>query len=47
MTLTEKVNVIRAEIDGKYGESCQQIKVLWDKASFKRYNFFIDDHSFS
>lgn len=46
VTLTEKVNVIRAESDGKYGESCQQIKVLWDKASFKRYNFFIDDHSF-
>ena len=44
--LREKFNTIRAEIEDGNGRSIREIQVLWDKASFKRYNFFIDDHSF-
>ncbi|MBR6374402.1 MAG: hypothetical protein IKS20_14595 [Victivallales bacterium] len=44
--LREKFNTIRAEFEDGTGKSIREIQVLWDKASFKRYNFFIDDHSF-
>ncbi len=44
--LKEQFNTITAEMEDSYGKTVRQIKVVWDKASFKRYNFFIDDHSF-
>jgi len=44
--LREKFNVIRAEIEDSNGKSIREIQVVWDKASYRRYNFFIDDHSF-
>lgn len=44
--LTEKVNRIEAEARSAHGSFGRTIKVLWDKKSFKRYNFFIDDNIF-
>ena len=44
--LTERVNVIRAETNAARGSQVHEIKVICDKASFKRYRFFIDDHIF-
>ena len=34
---------IVAVAEDAYGEYTQTITVIWDKKSFKRYNFFIDD----
>lgn len=44
--LTEQFNTITASSVGSLGEYTQSIKVVWDKKSFKRYNFYIDDHIF-
>lgn len=44
--LQEKFNDILATCKTSLGEYSQKIKVVWDKQSFKRYNFFIDDHIF-
>lgn len=44
--LKEKVNTITAELEDSYGKSTRQIRVIWDKGSFPRYNFFLDDNSF-
>jgi hypothetical protein len=44
--LKEQFNDIRVETKNGYGAFSQAIKLVWDKNSFKRYNFFIDDHSF-
>lgn len=44
--LTGKVNEITATAHGGYGDECGKIKVLWDKKSFLRSNFYIDDNSF-
>ena len=47
VTLKEKVNTV--ELKAKHpslGEYSQKIRLLWDKESFKRYNFFIDDNIF-
>ena len=44
--LTGKVNTITVESSDYFGVKTQTITVLWDKKSFKRYNFFIDDCSF-
>ena len=41
--LTERINRITAASSDAYGERTQTITVLWDKGSFRRYNFFIDD----
>ncbi|MBO7741004.1 MAG: hypothetical protein J6S21_00480 [Victivallales bacterium] len=46
VTLRERFSTIRAELEDSYGRSIREIQVVWDKASFKRYNFFIDDHIF-
>lgn len=42
--LTEKFNRIEAATENEYGEFRQQQQVLWDRNSFPRYNFFIDDN---
>lgn len=44
--LTDKINKITVESNDYFGVKTQTITVLWDKKSFKRYNFFIDDSSF-
>ena len=46
VTLTEKFNTVTAESVSAYGNFSQSIVVVWDKKSFKRVNFYIDDHSF-
>ena len=44
--LTQRENEIRAETRTVRGVQTQAIRVLWDRRSFKRYRFFIDDHVF-
>ena len=44
--LTQKINTVTAESVSTYGNFSQSIVVVWDKKSFKRVNFYIDDHSF-
>ncbi len=42
--LTECFNTITAEADGERGQSVRTIQVVWDKNSFRRVNFCIDDN---
>ena len=44
--LTEKINKIQAAASDYFGERTLTLTVMWDRASFKRYNFFFDDCSF-
>lgn len=44
--LTQRANEIVAESRGRNGDQKWSVKVLWDKASFRRYRFYIDDHIF-
>jgi len=44
--LTEKFNTIVIVADDEFGISTKEVKVVWDKASFRRYEFFVDDHIF-
>ena len=44
--LTGKINQIQAAASDYFGERTLTITVLWDRKSFKRYNFFFDDCSF-
>ena len=44
--LTEKFNKIKLELRSLQGIFTQEITVIWDKAAFNRYEFYIDDHSF-
>ena len=44
--LKNKYNAILAEYEDGSGKSIREIQVVWDKASYRRYNFFIDDNSF-
>ena len=44
--LTQKVNIITAATVTPYGNYSQELTALWDKKSFKRYHFYIDDHIF-
>ena len=46
IALTEKINNITVSEMTPYGLYSQEITVVWDKKSFKRFNFYIDDHSF-
>ena len=46
VTLTQQFNTITADQVTTYGNFSQSIVVVWDKKSFKRVNFYIDDHSF-
>lgn len=46
VVLKEKVNRITVTASDYYGERTLTVTVLWDKNSFKRYNFFFDDCSF-
>ena len=44
--LTQKLNPITASVTTPYGEYSQNIILMWDKKSVRRYNCYIDDHSF-
>ncbi|MBQ6474544.1 MAG: hypothetical protein IJJ33_21365 [Victivallales bacterium] len=46
VTLKEQFNTITAELEDSRGKTRREIQVVWDKKSFPRYDFFIDDHSF-
>ena len=46
IALTKKFNVVKAETVTPFGVFSQEIVAVWDKKSFKRSNFYIDDHSF-
>lgn len=43
---TEKFNNVTASVITPYGSIFQKIVLVWDKKSFRRCNFYIDDHSF-
>jgi hypothetical protein len=44
--LQNKFNEIIFKTTNNYGKFQQKINLIWDKNSFKRYNFYIDDHIF-
>lgn len=44
--LTGKINCIEAVTDTPYGEFSQKLTLVWDKKSFRRCNFYIDDNIF-
>ena len=44
--LTEKINTVTASTMTPYGNYIQELTLVWDKKSFKRYNCYIDDHIF-
>jgi len=44
--LKQLYNEIRVSAEGNRGTAERTIKVLWDKNSFKRINFCIDDHAY-
>jgi hypothetical protein len=44
--LTKKLNQITVMADDAFGVRSQTIELAYDKSSFKRYNFFLDDCSF-
>ena len=44
--LTEKLNTVKAQTTTPYGTFAQELVLVWDKKSFKRYSCYIDDHSF-
>jgi len=46
VVLRERVTEIVATSDGSHGHFEQRIRVLWDRHSFPRYRFSIDDNSF-
>ena len=45
--LTEKFNSVTASANTRYGNFSQNITLVWDKKSFRRFNCYIDDHSFT
>ena len=44
--LTEKINFIEASTRTPYGDFSQKICVVWDKKSFRRCAFYLDDNVF-
>lgn len=46
IVLTEKINHLLASVMTPYGKFTQELVLVWDKKSFHRFNFYIDDHSF-
>jgi len=47
ITLRNFSEKITVSADGNRGESSRSIQVLWDKKSFRRLNFCIDDHIYT
>ncbi|MBR2345445.1 MAG: hypothetical protein IKA71_06645 [Lentisphaeria bacterium] len=46
LPLTEKVNTIEAVTRTAYGEFSQKMTLVWDKGSFRRCGFYLDDNIF-
>ena len=44
--LTEKINKVEVSTKTAYGEFVQRMTLVWDKKSFRRCCFYIDDHIF-
>ena len=44
--LTQKYNDITASVLTPYGIYSQAMTLVWDKASYRRYSSYMDDHSF-
>jgi hypothetical protein len=44
--LTQKINRVEAVTMTPYGEFSQKMTLVWDKKSFRRCNFYIDDNIF-
>jgi len=44
--LTQQINRIEAVTATPYGEFSQKITVVWDRQSFRRCEFYLDDHIF-
>lgn len=44
--LQKKINEVTVSELTPFGRFSQEVTLVWDKKSFKRYGFFIDDHSF-
>lgn len=46
ITLTQKINSVIASTYTRNGSFSQELTLVWDKASFKRSGFYLDDHIF-
>lgn len=46
VSLTQKINTVTASVLTPYGKYSQELTLVWDKQSFLRYNYYIDDHIF-
>ncbi len=46
VALTEKFNQVSASVLTPFGVYSQELTLVWDKKSFRRCNFYIDDHIF-
>ena len=44
--LTKKINTVTATATTPFGNYSQNLTLVWDKKSFKRYQFYIDDNIF-
>ena len=44
--LQKKINEVKVSELTPYGRFSQELTLVWDKKSFKRYGCYIDDHSF-
>ena len=44
--LTQKINTVEVVTMTSYGEFSQKLTLVWDKKSFRRCNFYIDDNIF-
>lgn len=44
--LDKKINCVTASVVTPFGTFSQELTLVWDKKSFRRYNFYIDDHIF-
>lgn len=44
--LTQKINSVTASVQTSYGRFSQELTLVWDKKSFRRCNFYIDDNIF-
>ena len=44
--LTQKINTVTASVLTPYGIYSQELTLVWDKQSFRRFGAGIDDHSF-
>lgn len=44
--LTQKINIVEVATMTSYGEFSQKLTLVWDKKSFRRCNFYIDDNIF-